>query len=74
MTELAQILAAQIRATGPLTVAQYMTACLTHPTHGYYTTRDPLGTSGDFITAPEISRMFGELLGCLLYTSDAADE
>ena len=50
-------------AVAPLTLAEYMTQCLLHPAHGYYTTRDPLGRAGDFITAPEISQMFGELLG-----------
>lgn len=40
-----------------------MELCLTHPQHGYYVTRDPLGASGDFTTAPEISQMFGELIG-----------
>jgi SAM-dependent MidA family methyltransferase len=40
-----------------------MELCLTHPTHGYYVARDPLGREGDFITAPEVSQMFGELLG-----------
>jgi NADH dehydrogenase [ubiquinone] 1 alpha subcomplex assembly factor 7 len=57
------LLKAQIAASGPMPLADYMAACLLHPTHGYYTTRDPLGRAGDFITAPEISQMFGELLG-----------
>ena len=66
MTALADLLIRQIRATGPISVAEYMTACLLHPRHGYYTTRDPLGAQGDFITAPEISQMFGELVGLSL--------
>ena len=53
----------RIAAAGPMPVAQYMTLCLTHPQHGYYITRDPFGADGDFITAPEISQMFGELIG-----------
>lgn len=52
-----------IRLEGPITVARYMALCLGHPTLGYYTTRDPFGAAGDFTTAPEISQMFGELLG-----------
>ncbi|MBJ3761175.1 SAM-dependent methyltransferase [Maribius pontilimi] len=63
MTPLGDMLVRQIRATGPITVAEYMTTCLLHPVHGYYTTRQPLGAAGDFITAPEISQMFGELVG-----------
>ncbi|HZP78710.1 MAG TPA: SAM-dependent methyltransferase [Pseudolabrys sp.] len=53
----------RIAAAGPMPVAEYMQLALTLPQHGYYVTRDPLGTDGDFITAPEISQMFGELIG-----------
>ena len=56
-------LIAEISATGPMTVAQYMTACLHDPLDGYYATRPALGEDGDFITAPMISQMFGELIG-----------
>src|ERR1700686_1639621 len=55
-----------IAAAGPMPVADYMRLCLTHPKHGYYIDRDPLGSDGDFITAPEISQMFGELIGLWL--------
>jgi SAM-dependent MidA family methyltransferase len=66
MTPLARLLARRIAATGPIGVADYMAECLLHPRHGYYVTRDPLGARGDFITAPEISQMFGECLGLCL--------
>ncbi len=48
---------------GPLTVAEFMTACLHDPRHGYYATRPSLGRDGDFITAPMVSQIFGELVG-----------
>lgn len=66
MTALREILLRRIAATGPISLADYMTECLLHPRHGYYTTRDPFGAPGDFTTAPEISQMFGELLGLSL--------
>ena len=69
MTPLGHLLVRRIRATGPLTVAEYMAECLLHPTHGYYTTREPFGSGGDFTTAPEISQMFGELIGLCLAQS-----
>lgn len=52
-----------IRDEGPLPVSRFMALALGHPRHGYYMTRDPFGQEGDFTTAPEISQMFGELLG-----------
>ncbi|GLS88070.1 ATP synthase subunit beta [Cypionkella aquatica] len=69
MTPLAALLIQRIRASGPITLAEYMADCLLHPQHGYYATRDPFGASGDFTTAPEISQMFGELLGLCLAQS-----
>ena len=66
MTALGRHITARITATGPITLADYMATCLMHPEMGYYATRDPLGAAGDFTTAPEISQMFGELLGLCL--------
>lgn len=63
---LKDLLLLRIQNDGPMTVADYMTEGLMHPEHGYYATRDPLGAQGDFITAPEISQMFGELIGLCL--------
>ncbi len=66
MKSLSDILITQIRNEGPMRMSEYMAACLLHPTHGYYTTRPPFGTKGDFVTAPEISQMFGEMIGLSL--------
>lgn len=52
-----------IKSAGPMPVWRYMELCLVHPEHGYYVSRDPLGREGDFTTAPEVSQMFGELIG-----------
>lgn len=60
---------ARIAASGPISIADYMADCLLHPSLGYYTTHDPLGATGDFTTAPEISQMFGELIGLSLAQS-----
>ena len=66
MSPLAARLRGRIAAEGPMTVAEWMGECLLHPVHGYYATRDPLGAAGDFTTAPEVSQVFGELVGLAL--------
>lgn len=62
-TALERRLIRQIAQQGPVTVAAFMSQALTDPEHGYYMTADRFGRDGDFTTAPEISQMFGELLG-----------
>lgn len=65
-TPLLEHLRGLIRAGGPLTVERYMEIALWHPQWGYYATHSPVGARGDFITAPEISQVFGELIGLWL--------
>lgn len=62
-TPLARRLAAEIAKSGPISIHAYMQRCLADPVDGYYITRSGIGRAGDFITAPEISQVFGELLG-----------
>nr|WP_325253431.1 SAM-dependent methyltransferase [Amylibacter sp.] len=66
MTPLHDIVLRQIGRLGPMSISEFMTQCLYHPEHGYYTQAKPLGRAGDFITAPEISQMFGEMIGLCL--------
>lgn len=63
MTPLENFIKTQIREAGPMDVARFMTLALCHPEHGYYTRGEAFGADGDFTTAPEISQMFGEIIG-----------
>ena len=65
-TPLDRIIREKIYQEGPISLSDYMSLCLGHPQFGYYISRDPLGVGGDFTTAPEISQIFGELIGAWL--------
>lgn len=64
--KLLEIIKDSIRQNGPMDLGTYMELCLGHPEHGYYMTRDPFGEDGDFTTAPEVSQLFGEMIGAWL--------
>ncbi len=66
MSELTEIIKTRIAENGPISIGEYIHLCLGHPEHGYYINRDPFGPDGDFVTAPEISQMFGEMLALWL--------
>lgn len=63
MSKTAEKIRGLIQAEGAMPLDAYMTLALNDPDYGYYRTRNPLGRQGDFITAPEISQVFGELIG-----------
>lgn len=63
MSDLEHYIKTSIEKNGPITVAEYMSLCLGHPDYGYYMKQDPFGQRGDFTTAPEISQLFGEMIG-----------
>ena len=62
-TPLAEEIARLIAHDGPMPLSRYMELCLGHPVHGFYMAGDPFGAAGHFVTAPEVSQMFGELIG-----------
>jgi SAM-dependent MidA family methyltransferase len=62
-TALGEKIKAIIQANGPISVTDYFSLCLADPEYGYYRTREPFGRLGDFVTAPEVSQLFGEMIG-----------
>jgi SAM-dependent MidA family methyltransferase len=65
-TALGEKIKAIIQANGPISVTDYFSLCLADPEHGYYRTREPFGRFGDFVTAPEVSQLFGEMIGVFI--------
>jgi SAM-dependent MidA family methyltransferase len=65
-TPLADKIVRLIETGGPLSVSDYFHICLSDTQHGYYMTREPFGASGDFITAPEVTQLFGEMIAIFL--------
>jgi NADH dehydrogenase [ubiquinone] 1 alpha subcomplex assembly factor 7 len=63
---LLDIIKNKISQSGPITVEEYMQLCLYYPEYGYYMTKNSIGANGDFITSPEISQLFGEILGVFI--------
>ena len=69
MNDMARRLLRRVAASGPMSLAEFMASALYDPAGGYYTTRRPIGAAGDFVTAPEVSQLFGEVIG--LWCADA---
>lgn len=65
-TALGEKIKSLIEATGPIDIAAYFAMCLGDPEHGYYLRREPFGRAGDFVTAPEVSQLFGEMIGIFM--------